>query len=64
MGLPRNVRDWPEEALHEVEERIAMRVQHVTRPLTRHEETVLREWAEVLVREDWHARAGLPREVA
>ena len=55
-GLPRNLRDWPDEALHELEERAAMRVEHVRRRLTAHEEADVRLWAEELVRVAWRNR--------
>jgi hypothetical protein len=51
--LPRSVQHWPAEALHELEERAAMRVEHFTRPLTAAEDVEVRAWAEELVRVRW-----------
>jgi hypothetical protein len=56
--LPRNPRDWPDEARHEVEERIALRLHGSTRPLRRDEEDEVRAWAESRVRAAWQ-RGGL-----
>ena len=50
MTLPRDVVWWDDDALYELEERVAMRLENVRRPLTRAEEAEVRRWAEECVR--------------
>jgi hypothetical protein len=54
--LPRNPMHWPNEARHQVEERIGM--SSGGRPLTASEEADLRTWAEECVRVVWRVQGG------
>lgn len=53
MTLPRNPLHWPDDALHDLAERVAMRVEHIRRPLTRAEQAEVDAWAVDCVRRAW-----------